>query len=111
MKPSNSKPGTMYGLTKTHKEINPARVITSECGRAAEFLSGFVENYLYKEVNKIESKIKDTPDMLDIIYNINSRNIITKDSVLVSFDAVNILPSIDNDLGLEVVSEILHNRI
>ena len=24
IKPSNSKPGTMYGLIKTHKENNPA---------------------------------------------------------------------------------------
>ena len=48
--------------------------------------------------------------MLNIIDNINSRNIITKDSVLVSFDVVNMFPSIDNVLGLEAVSEILHNR-
>ena len=50
IKPSNSKPGTMYGLIKTHKENNPARVITSD---------------------------------------ISSRKIITKDSILVSFDVVN----------------------
>ena len=48
--------------------------------------------------------------MLNIIDNINSKNIITKDSVLVSFDIVNMFPSIDNVLGLEAVSEILHNR-
>ena len=29
IKPSNSKPGTMYSLIKIHKENNPARVITS----------------------------------------------------------------------------------
>ena len=38
IKPSNSKPGTMYGLIKTHKENNPARVITSGCGTAVEFI-------------------------------------------------------------------------
>ena len=85
-------------------------MITSGCGTAVEFLSIFVENYLYKEVNKIDSRIKDTPDMLNIIDNINSRSIITKDSVLVSFDVVNMFPSIDNVLGLEAASEILHNR-
>ena len=41
---SNTKPGTMYGLVKTHKENNPAKVITSGCGTAVEFLSIFVEN-------------------------------------------------------------------
>ena len=100
----------MYGLVKTHKENNPAKVVTSGCGTAVEFLSIFVENYLYKEVNKICSTIKGTPNMLNTIDNINSRNIITNDSVLVSFDVVNMFPSIDNVLSLEVVSEILHNR-
>ena len=110
IKPSNSKPGTVYGLIKTHKENNPARVITSGCRTAVEFLCIFVENYFYKEVKKIDSRIKDTLDMLNIIDNINSRNIITNDSVLVSFDIVNMFPSIYNILGLEAVSEFLHNR-
>ena len=48
--------------------------------------------------------------MLNTIDNINSRNIITNDSVLVSFDVVNMFPSIDNVLSLEAVSEILQNR-
>ena len=77
---SNSKPGTMYSLIKTHKENNPARVITSGCG--AEFLSISVENYLCKEVNKINIRIKDTSDMLNKTVNINGRNIIANDSVL-----------------------------
>ena len=36
MKPSNSTPGKMYGLVKTHKEGNPVRVITCGCGTAIE---------------------------------------------------------------------------
>ena len=57
----------MYGLIKTHKENNTARAITSRCRAAFEFLSIIVENYLYREVNKIDSKIKDTPNMLNIL--------------------------------------------
>ena len=104
------KPGTVYGLIKTHKEIGSVRVITSGCGTAIEYLSIFVEKNLYKEVNKIDSRIKDTPDMLNIIDMINNSNILTEDSVLVSFDIVNMFPSIDNVSGLEAVSEILENR-
>ena len=48
--------------------------------------------------------------MLCITDNINSRNIIIKDSVFVSLDVVNMFPSIDNVLGLETVSEIRHNK-
>ena len=48
--------------------------------------------------------------MLNIIDMINDCNILTEDSVLVSFDIVNMFPSIRNVSGLEAVSEILENR-
>ena len=48
--------------------------------------------------------------MLNIIDEINNSNVITEDSVLVSFDIVNMFPSIDNVSGLQAVSEILENR-
>ena len=60
-------------------------------------------------MNKINSRIKDTPDMLDIIDDINNSNMITGNSILVSFDILNIFPSIENISGLEGVSEILSN--
>ena len=100
----------MYGLIKKHKENNPVRVITSGCGTAIEYLLIFVEKYLCKEVYKIDFRIKDTPNMLNIIDMINDSNILTEDSVLVSFDIVNMFPSINDASGLEAVSKILENR-
>ena len=93
-----------------HKESNPVRVLTSGCGTTTEYLSIFVEKHLYKEVSKTDSRIKDTPDMSSIIDMINDSNVLTEDSVLVSFDIVNMFPSIDYVSGLEAVSEILDNR-
>ena len=120
---SHAKSGSMYGLFKPHKENNPARVITSGCVTAIEFLSVFVEKYSYKEVDKTNSRIKDTSEILDIIDDINNNNnndnnnnsnnnnnMITNSSILVSFDIVNMFPSIDNISGLVEVSEILSNR-
>ena len=52
----------------------------------------------------------DTLDKLNIIDMINDSNILTEDSVLVSFGIVNMFPSIDNNSGLEAVSEILEKR-
>ena len=98
---SHAKPGNMYGLIKTHKENKSASDTTSGCGTAIEFLSIFVEKYLYKEVVKINSRIKDTPDMLDIIDDINNNNMIADSSILVSFDIVHMFPSIDNISGLK----------
>ena len=46
--------------------------------------------------------------MLNIIDNVNNRNIITKDSILVNFDIFSMFSSTDNVLGLEAVSEILN---
>ena len=42
-----STSGKMYELIKTHKNNNPARVITSGCNTAIESLSIFVEKVLY----------------------------------------------------------------
>ena len=60
-------------------------------------------------MDKINSRIKDTPDMLDIIDDINNSNMITDNSILVSLDILNIFSSIENISGLEAVSEILSN--
>ena len=47
--------------------------------------------------------------MLNIIDMVNDSNILTDDSVLVSFDIVNMFPNINNVFGLEALSEILEN--
>ena len=63
--------GKMYGLVKTHKVNNPVRIITSGCDTAVENLSIFVEKVLYKEVERIPSRIKDAGHTLDIIDNLS----------------------------------------
>ena len=108
IKPSNSTPGKMYGLVKTHKEGNPVRVITSGCGTAIENLSIFVEKCLYSEVLNIECRVQDTSEMLTIIDNLNSS--LTSDCKLVSFDIINMFPSIDNISGLKSVKKVLESR-
>ena len=45
--------------------------------------------------------------MLNIIDMINDSNILTEDSALLSFDIVNMFASINNNSGLEAVSETL----
>ena len=108
--PNDTKPGKMYGLVKTHKVNNPARVITSGCGTPLENLSIFVEKHLYKEVLKIDTRIQDTPHMLNIIDEMNQSNRLDDTCILVSFDVVNMFPSIDNATGIEAVRDILENR-
>ena len=57
IKSKDVKPGKMYGMIQTHKESNPARIITSGSGTAVENLSIFVEKCLFPEVLKIDTRI------------------------------------------------------
>ena len=62
----------MYGLIKTHKNDNPARIITSGCNTTVESISIFVEKILNDIASNFPSRIKDTGPMLDIIDEINN---------------------------------------
>ena len=70
--PSHSKPGKMYGNTKTHKINNPVRVITSGYNTAVESLSTLVAKELYKLAENLPPRIKDINDMLNITNNLNN---------------------------------------
>ena len=107
--PHNSRPGEMYGNFKMHKADNPTRVITSGCNAAVEHLSIFVEKVLYGIANELPSRIKDTYHMLDIIDDLNNLNL-HSESILVSFDIINMFPSIDNKMEISSVIKLLNKR-
>ena len=66
--------------------------------------STFVEKVLYKDVERIPSRIKKTSHMLDIIDNLNDSDL-SLNSVLVSVDVVNMCPSTDNEQGIKAVKK------
>ena len=99
-------PGTNSLLIKTHKHNNPARGITSGCGTPTENLSLFVEQYCKLVVESIKCRIKDTTHMLGIVDNLNEIGI-QEENLLVSFDIVNMFPSINNKIGVERVRKKL----
>ena len=97
----------MYGMVKTHKANNPVCVITSGCNTVVEKLSILVEK-TYLLADRLNSKIKDTDNMLEIIDDVN-KSVLSENCVLVSFDVVNMFPNIDNKSGLLSVKEALTN--
>ena len=101
----DSTPEKMYGNVKAHKIGNPTRVITTSCNTAIENFSIFVVNVLYDIASELPSRIKDTNHMLDIIDNLNSLDL-PLNSILVSFDIINMFPHIDNKLRLSCVKNI-----
>jgi hypothetical protein len=86
-------PGINYPLIKAHKPNNSARVITSDCGTPTENLSLFVEKYCKVGVDSIKCRIRDTAHMLEIVDDLNE----------ISFDIMNMFPSINNKIGVERV--------
>ena len=109
IRPHNSRPGKMYGNIETHKTDNLARVITIGCNTAIQHLSIFVEKVLYGIASELLSRIKDTNYMFDIIDNLNNLNLYPE-SVLVSFEIINMSPSIDNKMGINSVIKLLDKR-
>ena len=111
IKPTDSKPGDMYGLIKTHKpnNTNPARTISSGCGTAVENLSIFVETHLAPLAETLPSRIKDSSHMLDIIDELNNNGLPTN-CILASLDVVNMFPNIDNTKGIQDVKAMLNLR-
>ena len=71
------------------------------------FFTVFTRNQVdVVEIKQINSKIKDTNNMLEVIYNIN-KYVLSENYVLVSFDVVNMFPNIINKFGLLSVQETL----
>ena len=106
VRPDNCNASKMYGIVKTHKADNPMRVITSVCNTVVEKLSTLVEKTLHPLADRLNTKIKDTNNMLEIIDDIN-KPVLSENSVLVSFDVMNMFPNIDNKSGLLSVKEAL----
>ena len=107
--PFSSTAGKMYGKVKTHKENNPVRVITSGCNTAVENLTIFVENVLFELASKLPSRERGTCHMLEIIDDMNN-SILSSSAILLSFDVVNMFPSIDNNMGIASVRKYLDER-
>ena len=109
VKNRNAKPGTNSTLYKTHKEGNPVRLLTSGCNTAIEKLSRFIESICEPLTTNMKSRIKNTSHLLEIIDNLNEMGI-PENTQLVSFDIVNMFPSIDNKNGIKAVKSALDSR-
>ena len=96
----------MYDIVKTHKAKNPVCIVTSGCNTVVEKLSILVEKTLYPLADRLNSKRKDTNNMLEITDDIN-KSMLSENCVSVSFDMVNMFPNIDNKSGLLSVKEAL----
>lgn len=105
----NAVPGKNSTLYKTHKSDIPVRLLTTGCNTPIENLCRFIESYTYPLVENLPCRIKDTSHLLEIIDEINN-TALPDDAILVSFDIVNMFPSISNKQGIACVKKALNTR-
>ena len=108
---SKAKPGTNYGLIKTHKPGNPIRLISSGIGMAVDNLSAFTEYFLYPCVTKEPQILSDTTALLNKIEDINHKFAPFPEGTLpVSWDVISMYPSINNEMGISACKRALDKR-
>ena len=105
----NAVPGKNSTLYKTHKPNNPVYLLTTGCNTAIENLLRFIKLVCTPLTNNIETRIRDTSHLLDIIDELNSERI-PDNTILVLFDIIKMYPSIDNDRGIAAVRNALGTR-
>ena len=106
----DAKPGKNCTLYKTHKEGTPVRLLTSGCNTAIENLARYIESVCAPLTENIASRIKNTAHLLEIVDELNTTEI-PENAMLVSFDIVNMFPSMDNVNGVNTMRAALEKRV
>jgi hypothetical protein len=106
---NKATPGKNSTMYKTHKPNIPVRLLTTGCNTAIENLCRFVEKHTYPLAESLPSRIKDTAHLLEIIDEINTSPLPENVHIL-SFDIVNMFPSISNAKGIMSVRRALNKR-
>ena len=107
------KPGKLYMNYKKHKPAQdyPGRLITSGSGSYTENLSAFTSIFLKPCRKELGHCILDINDLLRRLDTVNELGTFKdKNLIMVSFDVVNMFPSIPKELGIEECRKKLNER-
>ena len=105
--PSDAIPPRMYGAIKAHKvEKNyPMRIIVSTIGTPPHGLSSYLVKFIQKSLDKNSSHLKNSRSFVETARNMN----ISSNEVQVSYDVVNLYPSIPLKEATNTILDILNN--
>ena len=115
----NGIPGRLYGIPKLHKGIKegkripPCRPIISNSGSNTEFSSAFVDIHSRNLVKKLDSFVEDTPDLLRILQDENTRGCQPSNSFPVTVDVTALYTNIPTHGpmgGLQAFEKALNRR-
>ena len=103
MKPEDKGPSCFYCTFKVHKTyetVPPVRPIVSGSGSITENTGKFVAHHLKEVATKHESYLKNTPDFIRKIEELNSTGL-PKTTLIVTMDASGLFNNIPKEEGLE----------
>ena len=110
MNPEEKGPGRFFCNFKVHKPhiyktAPPERPIISQSGTICEKIGTFVEHHI-KHIGTIqESYLKDTPDFLRTIQQINKDHELGPNKTLVTMDAIGLFTNILHNEGLKTMED------
>ena len=105
--PSDPIAPRMYGVIKAHKpEKNyPMRIIVSTVGTPVYGLSQYLVSIIQFSLNKCQIRLKNSVDFVEKA----KQWTISKNEIQVSYDVVNLYPSVPIKDAINVVINVLHN--
>ena len=109
------KPGRFYATFKVHKQYEhgtapPERAIVSCSGTFSENIAIFVEHHLQEAGSSHSSYIKDTPDFLRQLQDLNLAGELPLHALLVVIDAIGLYTNIPQEEGVQCVEEALEEQ-
>jgi hypothetical protein len=112
----NVKPGRFYATFKVHKEYEhgtapPERAIVSCSGTFTENIAIFVEHHLQEAGRSHRTYLKDTPDFLRQLQQINQEEELPANAILVVIDVIGLYTNIPQNEGVQCVEEALSERM
>ena len=105
------KPGNIYFLPKIHSEIRPppGRPICNTINTPTMNLSKWIDIQLQPLVKKLPSYLKDDNDFLRKIDELNDKQTIPPNALLVTWDVKSLYTNIPHKEGLEALEK--HSKI
>ena len=103
--PSDPVPPRMYGVIKAHKPEKdyPMRIVVSTIGTPSYATSKYLVEIIQPLLNKNETRLKNSSTFVDTSKNWT----IDPDEVQVSFDVVNLYPSVPIKQAIDIVEMML----
>ena len=109
-------PGRFYCTFKVHKphehgKAPPERPIISGSGSITEGIATYVNHHIKEIGKKHESYLKDTPEFLRLIENINQGPNLASNAILVTMDVCGLYTNIIHKEGMDCMRTELNNRV